>query len=445
MAVAALTLPALSSDARVVFHDDGGWCWYQDERVIVHDGKLLIGSVASGIREPERRGAVEATEYDLATGAKRTAVLHRPATPEERRRWMDDHNTPAFVVRPDGRILALYSQHGREEKIYYRISERPRDGTAWGEERVFIPSAASRVTYTNLHWLARENEGKGRLYNFFRGLDASNKPSFAWSEDGGEKWKTGNIVIDVPARFRHRPYVKYASNGKDTVHFAYTDGHPRDFDNSIYHAFYRDGKLHRSDGTVIRGLSEGLGAPEEGTRVFAGDAANVAWISDLHLDRKGNPYLAFSVQKDSAGMAPGTGGADHRYRYARWDGRRWRCEEIAHAGTRLYPGEDDYTGNIALDPHDPDVVYISTNADPEAGSPLLSRADGQRHWEIHRGVRREAGGWRFTPLTRDSAADNIRPVVPIWEGGRYVLLWLRGQMRTYTDYRFEIVGLTGRR
>jgi hypothetical protein len=32
-------------------------------------------------------------------------------------------------------------------------------------------------------------------------------------------------------------------------------------------------------------------------------------------------------------------------------------------------------------------------------------------------------------------------VVPIWESRQRFLLWLRGTMRKYTDYDFEVVGL----
>ena len=178
----------------------------------------------------------------------------------------------------------------------------------------------------------------------------------AWSDDGGERFTAGGVVIDVPAAFRHRPYVKYASDGHGTVHLAYTEGHPRDFDNSVYHLYYRDGKLHRSDGTVIRTLAEGLRDPVEGTRIFQGDARNVAWVADLELDGQGRPFVAYSVQKDSAGLPPGQGGGDHRYRIARWTGTAWEDHEIAFAGTRLYAGEDDYTGGIALVPGDPSRV-----------------------------------------------------------------------------------------
>ena len=66
------------------------------------------------------------------------------------------------------------------------------------------------------------------------------------------------VVIDVPAAFRHRPYVKYASDGRGTVHLAYTEGHPRDFANSLYHVFYRGGTLHHSDGSVVRRLDSVL-------------------------------------------------------------------------------------------------------------------------------------------------------------------------------------------
>lgn len=437
--LAAGVLAAGSPPEIITFNDDGGWCWFEDERIIVQAGKLVIGSVAAGIHDAARRGDIEALSYDPASGRKALATLHRGASGEEEGRWLDDHNSPAFLALPDGRILAMYSRHGNEEKIYYRISAKPGDAAAWEEEQVFVPSKSSRVTYSNLHWLARENGGRGRIYDFYRGLDNSFKPSYAYSDDLGRSWVSGHVLIDVPSKFRHRPYVKYASNGRDTVHIAYTDGHPRDFDNSIYHIYYREGKLHRSDGTVIRGLAEGLRAPEEGARVFQGDPNNVAWISDLHLDRRGRPYLAYSVQKDSAGLPSGQAGEDHRYRYARWTGARWVDHEIAYAGSKLYAGEDDYTGSIALDPQDPNTVYISTNADPVSGR-------RQPHWEIYQGRTRDGGRkWSWIALTRDSTADNIRPIVPIWDRRNRAVLWLRGKMWSYTKYEFEVVGILARR
>jgi hypothetical protein len=169
-------------------------------------------------------------------------------------------------------------------------------------------------------------------------------------------------------------------------------------------------------------------------------------VSDVELDADGRPSVAYSVQKDSAGLPPGQGGTDHRYRLARWNGKAWEDHELAYAGTRLYAGEDDYTGGAALVPGDPTRVFLSTNADPLHGAPLASAADGQRHWEIFRGETRDGGRtWRFEAVTHDSALDNLRPIVPRSANGPPILLWLRGSYRAYTDYAQEAVGLLPRR
>jgi len=118
---------------------------------------------------------------------------------------------------------------------------------------------------------------------------------------------------------------------------------------------------------------------------------------------------------------------DHRFDYGRWDGSAWRVHEIAYAGRRLYAGEDDYTGLAALDPRNPNVVYISTDADPVTGAPLVSRADGQRHRELYRGTTGDFGAtWQWEPITANSDADNLRPIVPKWTDPRTALVWMRG-------------------
>lgn len=412
----------------ITFSDDGGWCWFEDERVIVHDGKLVIGTVAAGRKDPSRRGDIEVTTYDLQKKSIVGFELHD-------RLQLDDHDSPVFLARPDGRILTLYAKHGPENRFYYRISE-PRDSTRWGPVQRFSPSEETRLTYSNIYCLSAE---KNRIYNLFRGLNGKSKPSYVFSDDLGESWHTGSIVIFSPAV---RPYVRYASNGVNTIHLFYTEGHPRDYDNSVYHVFYRQGQIHRSDGSVIRSLAEGLRSPEEGTRIFKGDAEHVAWTTDIELDDQGRPYVAYSVQVGSAGSAPGKGDEDLRYRYARWDGKHWLDYALAYAGRRLYPGEDDYTGLVALHPHNPDIVYISTGADPATGAALISKVDGKRHYEIFRGVTRDSGKtWTWNAVTSNSTVDNLRPIVPKWDKQHTALLWLRGAYYAYTNYELEVVGI----
>ena len=91
----------------------------------------------------------------------------------------------------------------------------------------------------------------------------------------------------------------------------------------------------------------------------------------------------------------------------------------------------------------PPMTSTSTNADPVTGEPLISEADGQRHWEIYYGLTKDGGAtWEWTPVTENSTADNIRPIIPITEGGPTYVLWTRGKMRTFTDYDLEVVMIT---
>jgi hypothetical protein len=160
----------------------------------------------------------------------------------------------------------------------------------------------------------------------------------------------------------------------------------------------------------------------------------------MEIDSAGQPYVAFSTQRDGRGLPTGQGGMDLRYHFARFDGREWQVDEIAHAGTRLYPNEDDYSGLVALDPRDPDVLYISTNADPATGEPLVSQADGQRHYEIFRGEPRD-DAWQWTPITANSTMDNIRPIMPKVSDGPAPLVWLRGKYITYRQWTTAVVAL----
>jgi hypothetical protein len=182
--VLALRLSGQSLPSIITFNDDGGWCWFEDPRAIVYEGRLIIGSVAAGARDPARRGNIEVMAYDLATGRKHLAVLHQNLSEGPGKRY-DDHDSPALLVRPDGRILAVYSKHGLENRFYYRISVDPDDPDRWQAERTFVPSVTSRITYSNLHWLSLENGGKGRIdgkrhYEIFKGTTANGGASWSW-------------------------------------------------------------------------------------------------------------------------------------------------------------------------------------------------------------------------------------------------------------------------
>ena len=419
--------PVLPGARIITIEEDGGWCWFEGPRAVVHKHLLLVGSVASGYRDPERKGDINLIVFDLNQEQARRVELFD-------RLQLDDHNSPAVVRLSSGRWLAVFARHNNDPYFFYRLSS-PDNPLEWSPIRRFVPSPATRLTYSNVFQLPAEN---GRIYNFFRGLDDSFKPSWVYSDDAGQSWHTGNVFIQVPSEARHRPYVRYVSDGQGTVHMAYTEGHPRDWDNSIYHIFYRDGLLHDSLGRPIAPLSQGLERPEQGTRVYAGSPNAVAWCSDIAMDAEGRPVIAYSVQMDSTGMPPGSGGQDMRYRWARWDGTAWRDYPLAHAGERLYPGEDDYTGLASLTPAMPEVVFCASSSDPVSGAPLISHNDGRRHYEIFMGRTRDGGEtWTWHAVTRDPDRDNLRPIV-LRSESEVLVLYLSGVFRAYTDYAQEI-------
>ena len=226
---------------------EGGWCWFQDPRAIVRGDHLLMGSV-----QGNGGGAALVGVYDLVGRKSLGSVVLNPNF------GRDDHNSPVFYLRPDGRVLAVYALHGKEKVHYYRVSDR-ESPLNWGEERTYehdYPTAGT-VTYMNLYALPAE----GRLYNFFRGIGYN--PSFITSQDEGETWGEPTHLIKSELPGRHRPYARYTSNGIDSVHVSFTDGHPDRYGNNIYYAAFRDGKFLRADGTTIKDLQSGRAAPPQ--------------------------------------------------------------------------------------------------------------------------------------------------------------------------------------
>jgi hypothetical protein len=426
--------------ALVQLNDNGAWSWFMSERAVMLDGKLVVGSVRSVGDFAKKKddpdwGNVEIAVYDLARGATNRVILHRHFE-------QDDHDSPALLVLPDKRLLALYSKHGQERKIYIRCSE-PCNPLVWSlptvedtPGRTGAPFKADNVTYNNLVRLPA-----GRIYNFYRGVHLD--PNYMCSDDDGKTWTFGGRLL--VGKGGYSPYVRYAFDGKSTIHFIATEDHPRNYNNSVYHGFLRDNLIHRSDGKVSASLgNSSRGSPVVWglTKVFPGDPDNVCWIDDLQLDKDGRPHAVFSVKKDGRGTG-GMGGQDIRFHYGYWDGTAWQTHDMAHAGSRLYAYEADYTGLAVLDRNNPTVVYISTNADPVSGRPLVSSLDNRRHHELFRGTTPDAGQtWRWQALTANSEMDNLRPVVAAGANPGTALVWMRGSYRhNRGDWTTAVVAL----
>ena len=412
----------------LVFNDNGAWSWFEDERAIVDlsAGKILVSSVAngSGTGGAGRNGDVDIAALDIASGAVSRFTLSENLQ-------ADDHNSAALWIRPDGRYLAVYARHGSDNLTRYRISTNPGDISIWGPEQTFNNGAGT--TYSNLHYLPGDNGGAGRLYNFTRSVNFD--PNVLTSSNFGSTWSYAGKLLTEGGN-TDRPYVRYFSDG-ERIHFITTERHPRNFDNGIYHGYVEDGQLFNSLGVLIdANLFDATGMPPAsltpifttGTP-FGGTTMRRAWTIDVAIDDAGLPYAVFQARAGDSNL-------DHRFFYARFNGSSWSVHELAKAGGYLYAAEDDYTGLAALDPHDPNRLFISTKIDPST-----NLATGR--YEVYEGKTTTAGAtWTWTPITMNSTVDNLRPVVPAWDDDHTALLWMRGTYTTYTNYNLDIVGLT---
>ena len=382
---------------------DGAWCWFADPRAVYYEGKhkrTYVGWVNKG-------GDIKIAHYDHKTKKITTATL------KEKLEY-DDHANPAILILPDGRLMAFYSPHCGEP-MAYRISKNPEDISSWSEEIKIETNTEGKFgyTYPNPIQLAKE---ENKIYLFWRG--GSFKPCYTVSQDG-INWSQAKTLIEGSGS---RPYIKFASNGVDKIHFAFTDGHPRvELKNSIYYACYYDGALHKADGSLIKDMASLPLKPAEADKIYNADVSGArAWIWDIAIDRFGNPVIVYTTLPEET---------EHHYRYARWDGGKWEDFAITSAGG-WFPQtpkakeetEPYYSGGITLDHSNPSVVYLSKPTNGVFEIEKWTTADG-------------GASWTSEKITSGSGKNNVRPIVPRgYKGDDAGLIWMCGDYVHYTQY-----------
>jgi hypothetical protein len=127
---------------------------------------------------------------------------------------------------------------------------------------------------------------------------------------------------------------------------------------------------------------------------------------------------------------------DKRILYFRFDGKSWKGTYLVKAGPKLYSTEEDYIGAGALHPDDPHTIFISSTYDPRDDKTQTSKR------EIYQGTTCDNGAtWQWTPITKNSTADNVRPIVPKWDSKHTALVWMKGSYSTAQSYSMQLVGL----
>lgn len=381
---------------------DGAWCWFADPRALYVDGKVIGGYV-------DKEGSIWAFSYNPVNQEKKHYKLFDKLD-------YDDHANPSFMVLPDNRVVVFFSAHGglKNTPIYYSVTKNPADITSWGELMEVNPKSKGThgVTYPSPIRLSDEN---GKVYLFFRGNNF--KPNFIESSDLKNWSEPHTLVInDLGYGESGRPYMKVATNHKDKMFFAFTDGHPRDRGtNSIYYMMYKGGKLYGADGRVISDDIYTPVRPAQTDKVYdATKNFNKAWIWDVAFDKDENPVIVYARFSEMDGS--------HSYWYARWNGSKWENHLITKAGQwfqrrdynnkNMIEGENNYSGGVYIDHENPLNVYTSR--------PINNVFEIEK-WTFVGGEKK----WKTEPVTEQSELDNVRPfVIRNYKQGEPNLLWM---------------------
>jgi len=335
---------------------DTGWSWFNDPHIVLQSqgGKrwMHVGGIEG------TSGDVRVDSYDLDTGQVVGAVLHAALQ-------LDDHDPASLLVMPDGTLLATYSQHGITP-IYFRRTTNANDPTSWGTETSTAPNVGgTAVTYPKLVRFA----SNGRIYVFFRA--GGNSQAFVYSDDDAATWSAGvNFLVGVST---HRPYLNVAYDAVgDRLDIIYTDGHPRDIQNSQWHiSFDGNSDTRTSNGTLIRNvIASGTIAVADGTKIYQGDGTSGrSWGWNVCRDPVDNTKI-HAVFTRFAGDSE----FDHRYCYGQWNGTTWTLNTDILGGTAGWSifgtaGFDDsylagiseghYSAGMHLLKRDPRSIFLS--------------------------------------------------------------------------------------
>ena len=405
--------------------DEGAWCWFADPRALHYENQA--GTInATYIGYIDVHGNVKATQYDWLTKRKTDVLVRSYFQP-------DDHNNPTFIVLPDERVMIFYTRHTDEAKIWYRISQKPGDITALGEEKYL--ATANNTTYPSPFILS---DDPNHIYLCWRGINWHPTIARLTMPDAQDNCRFDFGPKQIVQSTGARPYAKYQSNGKDKIYLAYTTGHP---DNEQPDWLYFNViDINHGKGPILRDIKGNqLSVVANGVHnvnkqsdyasahpaAVVDNTANIRnWVWQITLDQDERPVIAYP-HIDNAKTA-------HVYWYARWTGSEWRRTWVQYAGHAFHQNwnrtELCYSGGMAVDPEHINDMYLSIPT-------KNGQYDKDGVYEI----------WKYTiddegkvagseQLTRNSTKNNVRPfIIPGSKNSPMRLAWMNG------DYYYWMV------
>lgn len=333
----------------------GAWTYFTDPRAVGDARRTYTGWISPA-------GWVHVAQVDWQRSRVTTVRLGPRLT-------RDDHNNPALLLRPDGRLTVFYSAHSgvrltgsSTRALWTRTTVKPHDLTRWQPTDQVGTNVAGDLGYTYPNPIAFSG---GRTWLAWRG--ANWMPTFSLQSDGTWQQAQNLLSPDDASRTKirgempHRPYTKYAKGGGGRVHMAYTDGHPYEDRTSLYYASLAptSGEARKADGTAIAD-GESPFTADHGERVYDWKEHGNAWVMDVVDDGAGRPMILYTTGWSRFTVI--------RFRVAHWDGRRWLDREIATASdapraSRRGYGHRFFSGAGTFNPNDPAEIYLSRGID----------------------------------------------------------------------------------
>ena len=168
----------------------GAWSYFGDPRAVYAGGRTFVGWT-------------DTQGYVNVASLRRNRVLeHQRLGP---RLVVDDHDSPALYVRPDGRIMVFYSEHNGRA-MYYRVSARRHSISRMSPPRTIGTNRRGWGGYTYPNPVRVD----GALWLMFRGADW--QPDFTISVRG--RWTRARTLVRGPVA---RKGLKDVGPGRGTA------------------------------------------------------------------------------------------------------------------------------------------------------------------------------------------------------------------------------------
>jgi len=393
---------------------DGMWTWYGEPKAVYYEGTHKRTYMSWNTST----GAKGVGWYDHETGD--TFTTFTPKMPYNG----SDHNHPAIIFRPDGRMLIFCTGHDGGEVTEY-ITKNPEDITSW--DGPYYPGGNGGYCYCNAVFL--KNEGtQGRFYIFYRdntqyaGETDNYCPAFCTSDDWGVTWSAKKrLYLYVGSAYK--PYLKYASDGLSTIHICieYQNREGDGKSRPVYYMKYNNGTFYNADNSVITTIDKLPVINTQLDTIFYSYTYGAGFSNtccDIAYDATNNPVILFcSFQSTTL----------YEYWYERWTGSSWFKRPLINSGA--YRGaQSGFFAGLTFDHENPDNIYLCRQLLRPAGTAFnlmdtsvanyktLSAAAWVTVDTVHELDRWTTGDggvtWDSIAITRGSLNKNMLPCVP---------------------------------